>query len=267
MNPDERHRRIPDIKLEQYLLGELTAEELAEMKQILDGDAESRARLAALEQSNREILEQYPADVMSRRIQSSLGSVRQPRKRFFPPLPVTAALGAATALLLLWVVLPANFTTSGPGENPSAERIKGQGPHLMLYRKVGDGSEDLSDGARAYPGDIIRIGYQAAGRLYGVILSVDGRGTATLHLPHEGNRSVRLENEGAVLLDFALELDDAPRWERFYFVCSDTAFDVAPVLRAARQIDVEKAVNQAERLDLPEGLDQFVVSLKKGSQQ
>ena len=125
----------------------------------------------------------------------------------------------------------------------------------------------MSDGARVYPGDVIRIGYQAAGRLYGVILSVDGRGTSTLHLPHQGTRSVRLENEGAVLLDFALELDDAPRWERFYFVCSNTAFNVAPVLRAAEQIDVEKAVDQAERLDLPEGLDQFVVSLEKGIQR
>jgi hypothetical protein len=98
-------------------------------------------------------------------------------------------------------------------------------------------------------------------------LSVDGRGTATLHLPHQGNRSVRLENEGAVLLDFALELDDTPRWERFYFVCSNTAFDVAPVFKAAEQIDVERTVDQAERLDLPEGLEQFVVSLEKGIQR
>ncbi len=267
MNPDGGHRRIPNIKLEQYLLGELPANEMAETKRILDGDEEARIRLAAIEQSNREILEQYPADIVSRQIQTRLDPIRAPRKPFLRPLPVTAFAGAAAVCLLLLVALPDIFTPSGPGEDTSAERVKGQGPHLKLYRKAGDGSEDLLDGARAYPGDVIRIGYQAAGRLYGVILSVDGRGTVTLHLPHQGNRSFRLQNEGAVLLDFALELDDAPRWERFYFVCGETAFDVAPVLRTAKQIDVERAVDGAERLDLPKDLDQFVVTLEKGTKR
>ena len=39
------------------------------------------------------------------------------------------------------------------------------------------------------------------------------------------------------------------------------------ILSAAKQIDVEKAVDQAERLDLPDDLDQFVVSLEKGIQR
>ena len=135
MNPDGR-RRIPDIKLEQYLLGELPANEMAETKRILEGDEEARGRLAALEQSNREILEQYPADVASRRIQSRLEPIRQPRQRFLRPLPVSAFMGAAAVLLLLWVALPEGFITSESGGETPAERVKGQGPHLKLYRKA-----------------------------------------------------------------------------------------------------------------------------------
>jgi hypothetical protein len=145
------------------------------------------------------------------------------------------------------------------------ERIKGQGPQLKLYRKTADGSEALEDGTRVFRGDVVRIGYQAAGRAYGVIVSVDGRGTVTLHLPHQGKQSVPLENDGQVLLDFALELDDAPRWERFYFVTSDASFDATPVLRAARQIDIKRPVDQAEKLILPKDLHQFVISLEKGT--
>jgi len=56
MNPDGGQRRIPDITLEQCLVGELPEKEMGETKRILDEDEESRARLEAMERSNREIL-------------------------------------------------------------------------------------------------------------------------------------------------------------------------------------------------------------------
>jgi hypothetical protein len=62
-----------------------------------------------------------------------------------------------------------------------------------------------------------------------------------------------------------LELDDAPRWERFYFITGNAPFDVAPVLQAANRIDIESPLDRAEKLDLPKDLDQFVVSLEKGT--
>ena len=76
---------------------------------------------------------------------------------------------------------------------------------------------------------------RAAGSTWGLILSVDGRGTVTLHLPREGTRAARLSAESQVLLDLAYELDDAPRWERFYFVTGSAPFDTAPVVDAARR--------------------------------
>ena len=49
---------------------------------------------------------------------------------------------------------------------------------------------------------------------YGAIISVDGRGAFTQHLPLKGEFAVPLVARDT--LDFAYELDDAPHWERFY---------------------------------------------------
>jgi hypothetical protein len=269
MNPDGRQRRLSDITLEQYLLGELPEHEMVETKRALDEDPESRARLAALERSNREILERYPPDFMGRKIQSKLEQqeAKSSRKLLFQHRPTTAWVGAAAALILLFYLLPPDLIPWKSGTEPSTERFKGQGPQLKLYRKTRDGSEALADGDRVFQGDVLRIGYLAAGSTYGVIGSVDGRGTVTLHLPDQGHRSVRLKGNGQALLDFALELDDAPRWERFYFVTNGAPFETTPVLRALEQIDTERPVGQPEKLVLPKGLDQFVISLEKGTRQ
>jgi hypothetical protein len=263
MNSEGHEPQLSDITLEQYLLGELPRKEMAATKRLLERDEKLRNRLEELERSNLEILEQYPAERMSRRIQSKLDP-QPPTTNIFQSWPMKAFVGAA-ALVLLVLLLPHDFDSVRPGETTSTERLKGQEPHLKLFRKTPDGSEGLEDGARVVAGDIIRIAYLAAGHPYGLIVSVDGKGAVTLHVPHQGSRSVRLENDGEVLLDFALELDDAPRWERFFFVTCDTPFDVAPVLEAARQIKIDRPVDQAEKLDLPDDLDQFVISLEKGA--
>ncbi len=262
MNSEGHEPQPPDITLEQYLLGELPRSEMAALKRLIERDERLRSRLEKLGRSNEEILERYPAELMSRQIQSKLGR-RPTHAHLLRPWTMKALVGAA-ALVLLVFLLPHDFDSFRPGETTSTERLKGQEPQMRLFRKTPGGSESLGDGARAVPGDIIRIAYLAAGRPYGLIVSVDGRGTVTLHVPHQGNRSVRLENDGEVLLDFALELDDAPRWERFFFVTGDTPFNAAPVLEAAKQVDIDGAVDQAEKLDLPDDLDQFVISLEKG---
>jgi hypothetical protein len=263
MNSEGNEPQLPDITLEQYLLGELPRKEMAATKRLLERDEKLRSRLEELERSNREILDRHPAEGMSRRIESKLGP--QPSAmHFLQPWTMKALVGAA-ALVLLVFLLPHDFDSIRPGGTTSTERLKGQEPHLKLFRKTPEASEELEDGARVVAGDVIRIAYLAAGQPYGIIISVDGKGAVTLHVPHRGRRSVRLENDGEVLLDFALELDDAPRWERFFFVTGRTPFDVAPILEAAKDIDLDVSVDRPERLDLPSDLAQFVISLEKGT--
>jgi hypothetical protein len=275
----ESHMDIPDWKLERYILGELPTRELARIGRALEVDDSLRRRLDALERSDQEIRDRYTPSRMSRQIQRRLKAQEEgigsravsspfPRLRpLVPPRPVAALSGAALAAVLLLVVLPRELHHWKPGKGASMERVKGEGPQLRLHRRTPDGSELLPDGARVFEGDVIQIGYQSAGRPYGVIVSVDGRGTVAPHLPLDGTRAVELGNEGQILLDFALELDDAPGWERFYLVTGDRAFELAPVLRAARKLDTKRPVDRAEKLDLGEDLEQFVVSLEKGTRR
>jgi hypothetical protein len=146
------------------------------------------------------------------------------------------------------------------------ERIKGLRPALSLFRKTAAGSEALADGDRARQGDVIRVGYRASGRRYGVIVSLDGRGAVTRHLPEQGRLAAALEGGEVVLLAHAYELDDAPAWERFYFVTADEPFEVEAVEDAARRARVEHAaaVAQApEALRLPKPLEQASFLLTK----
>ena len=70
--------------------------------------------------------------------------------------------------------------TARTGTAP-AERVKGLRPvSADLSAHATAGSETLADGAIARPGDLLRVGYSAVGRRYGVILSIDGRGVVTL---------------------------------------------------------------------------------------
>jgi hypothetical protein len=167
------------------------------------------------------------------------------------------------------VALMVALTTKAPMQRTDAvdsgdrgDRTKGAlTPSLAIYRRTPEGSETMADGAVAHPGDLLRVGYRAAGKHYGVILSIDGRGSVTVHLPPQANRAAALKGDGMVLLDQAYELDDAPQWERFYFVTGDTPFAVAPIVEAVRAAAADRRPPSV--LTLPNGLDQVAFSLQK----
>jgi hypothetical protein len=141
------------------------------------------------------------------------------------------------------------------------DRIKGLLPALAVYRRTPEGSETLADGAVARAGDVIRVGYRPAGKRFGVIVSSDGRGAVTVHLPRQGDTAAPLKSEAMVLLDEAYELDDAPRWEQFYFVTAEDTFDVAPIVAAARR--AAAGPGTPATLALSPNLEQATFSLRK----
>jgi hypothetical protein len=148
-------------------------------------------------------------------------------------------------------------------EPTRSERLKGSGPALIVYRKTAAGSEALAPGQIAREGDLLRIGYRAAGHRFGVIVSVDGRGVVTQHFPASGGDAAELGAEGTVLLDSSYELDDAPAWERFYLVASGAPFAVATVKAAAAALEESPGAARPPELRLPPGLAQVVFELRK----
>jgi hypothetical protein len=261
MSPrDTQQPPVSDARLERYRLGELPDAERTALDERLPGDEALRDRLARLEQSDREIADRYPAPEMAAAIRrraaaldaEARAAARPPARSWLAPiaLAATACLCAVVAVSL-WSRLPAREDTT----------IKGGEPSLVIHRRVGAGSEELRRGATARQGDALRIGYRAGGHTYGAIVSIDGRGNLTPHLPRTGDRSAALQPSGTVFLDFAYELDDAPRWEAFYFVASDTPFDLEPVRQAISRSAASGPASPAA-LRLPRGLAQslFVVS-------
>ncbi len=250
-------RPIPDLLLEQYRLDELPATDTARIERLLIEDATLRARLAALEASDREIAQRQPAEWLAGRIRERMRTeTRRPR----PTAPAIRRFALASALAAAAVVI-AFAVPWKPADD--GDRIKGLSPSLAIYRRTPQGSETLADGAAARAGDLLRVGYVAAGRGYGVILSIDGRGVVTLHLPPGGSRAAALRGGGTVLLDQAYELDDAPAWERFYFVTSEDAFDVAPVVEAAKRAAARDLRSPPAALPISRELGQVTFSLQK----
>jgi len=240
-------RPVPDLILERYLLQELPESSARAVEHMLARDTALRERLEGLRQSDVEIRRNYAPHI-------AVHDKRAPSRRF--------VLGAAIAGGVLAVALIVAFVLPRPGATPTeTDRVKGDigaHPALAMYRRTPAGSERLADGDVARPGDLLRVGYTAAGRTYGVILSIDGRGAVTMHLPPRGEDAAPLSAEKMVLLDSAYELDAAPRIERFYFVTAAHPFKTDPVIAAA-----QASAGAPERLALPSDLDQVSFAVRK----
>ena len=243
-------RNIPDFVLERYRLKELPERSARAVELMMAADPAIRERLDALAASDAEIQERYPSVFIHDR-------PALPR-RLVMRLAAAAAFGIAALLLLM--ALPRTLQ-----QPPDTERVKGTiggRPSLALYRRTDTGSERLADGDVARAGDLLRVGYASAGRPYGLILSIDGRGTVTLHLPPAGDRAVALTPGKTILLDAAYELDDAPRIERFYFVTGKEAFAAEAVVSAARR-EAARQGSVPDSLPLPAGLEQVTFAIQK----
>ena len=183
-------------------------------------------------------------------------------------------LSSAVATLLILILFLPLLKQKPPIIYPDAEKevtlVKGipavdlSQTQLLVYRKIQDRVETLSDGEKARAGDLLQLAYVATEDLYGMILSIDGRGVVTLHLPESKGDSTQLELSRQSLLPSAIELDDAPEFERFFFLTSDSPIDVDGILQEAQ--DLAKNLEQVRQnnLDLPENFQQYSVLILKG---
>lgn len=246
--------RVSDWQLERLAADNLPEAEAADLRARLTPD--DQARLAELQRSNAEILAALPPAAVAAEVRG-----RASRSRRWPvwsvAIPVTAA-----AALLVFVAVPRPFGPASPRDE--ATRMKGLAPMLVAYRDTAAGPEQLAPGATVRAGDVLQLRYQAAGQGYGAIVSIDGRGGVTLHLPER-------EGDGAALrvpaasLPHSYQLDDAPAFERFIFVTSAEPFEVAAVLTAARTLAPSPARAEREPLPLPATLHQRDLVLRKAA--
>ncbi len=242
--------------LEQINAGEIPANEYT--------GPDRDERLSELKASDREILAQYSATDMQKRVAAKLAEHASAAKEDDLSAPVRVVrfpsqrvvkFAAAAAVLCLAVMIPLFVKNSGSAAvsdavSPaagitletaaSAERAKGVGPRMYLYRKEGNEAVRLENRTLVHEGDILQISYIASGAKYGFILSIDGNGCVTQHYPEYGDTAAELSSNGEVPLEYSYKLDDAPSFERFLLITSDREFNIR---------EVEQAVNSFQNAD------------------
>ncbi|MGA9524585.1 MAG: ActD protein [Myxococcaceae bacterium] len=265
--------RTPDWMVERIALGELPPGELERARAKLLSEPDGAARLAQLEASNASILETHTPETVVAEVgrREHLGKVRaahasRSAQRRWSPM-VFALPAAAIVALFVVTQLPQQegSSTSLPALLDEGTRIKGLDAGLKIHRRRGSESEELRTGARVRAGDVLQLSYLRSGSAYGFIASLDGAGAITVHLPRAGAGAAELHGSGAVPLDHAYELDDAPGFERFFFVTSSHPFDTAAVTEAIRALAKEPGSVRTGSLALPSGLQQSSFLVEKDS--
>ncbi len=264
---------ISDYYLERYVLGELPEEETEHIRQTASADPGLRKALNAIESSNQEILALYPPSMVKAGLLTHSNETIR-KSPLFPLkqiLIVSSAL--ATIIVLFTLILPmlrneAQIKPIDIGEDftlvKGLEAIDLSKTQLLIFRKIDEKVEMLEDRTQAKEGDLLQLGYVAVEEPYGIILSIDGRRNITLHYPSKKEDSTSLVLRKKSFLPNAIELDDAPAFERFFFVTSESEIDVDKILQAAESLAQDLGRVQQDELDLRGNLKQYSILILKG---
>lgn len=237
---------FPDITLERYRLGELNPIARQDVDARLAEDGVLRDRLDALSRADDEARQACPPDVLAaavRRRVSADGTDTRRRRHLGWLVPLGVAAMLAVVVNRSDPPTAVRGTSTGSNGADEGARAKGDDMTLVVYRNTESGASVVADGTHMASGDVVRIGYRTTRPVFGAIVSVDGRGVLTQHLPDQGTRAVALQAGGTVLLDRSFELDDAPRVERFFLIAAAEPFDLAPVLESVRRTGDRAAVD------------------------
>ncbi len=259
-------KKSPLIR-EKWLLGELDSEARAAFER--DVSSVEREQLKQEDLALREeLFAALPPNLLKARVNSKIAQSTKAARMFWSAAPAAAVVVASALLFLSPSADPTAQGHSPTKQAESSERIKGLAPRVVVYRQLEHSAEELRNGAEARARDVLQLGYVAGGRGYGVLLSIDGRGVVTLHAPRMPNADATLpDNPRTQLLERAYELDDAPSFERFFFVTSQRALHVNQILNAAEELAREPQRAMREPLKLAPNAEQSSVLLRKANSQ
>jgi hypothetical protein len=268
---------LPDWLVERAALDEVPP---ASRDRIERADPRELAdRVAALRDDNAAELTRYPAVPAVAQIEARVTELREHargddlrRRRRLGWLGAVMSVAAVLLIVRATERPPGELVADlAPGEAPgesrpavdSTVRVKGS-TRLLVFRQAGEQAEQLDANAVVRAGDVIQLRYNAGGRGYGVIASVDGAGVVTLHYPlrEDAPATATAMAPDTTALPSAYALDDAPRFERFFFVTANDPLDVRQTLAALRALAVRED-RESARLELPARLHQWSLSLRK----
>ncbi len=268
-------KRTPEWLIERAAQGELDGAETTELRTRLAAEGRSLDdELETLRRSDRQILAQHPRETMGAAIRRRAAQAK-PEPRFHLLLLRPLAVAGALGLLVLVARGVGDHDSPRPLPDRSFEvtTIKGdelRSPRLLVYRQrpagtPGGDHELLREGARGARGDLLQLAYDKAPEgCYGVLISLDGAGKVTQHLPEEGaSQAPPLMAVRELRLPSAYELDDAPGFERFVLVTASQPFAIKTVIEAAHILARQGVAARRQALPLPTDFTQTSLSLNK----
>lgn len=272
-----------DYILEMFVLGRLSRELAREVEDRLNHDPEYQAKLDEIRQSDGTFFDKYPSsevipEIMRRynRVRSEEMPVLVEKKTvFFRRLLVASPAFAFVVILLLLILPPETSDSPYPflDSQTDVTRIKGihdidmSKTQLLIHRKRDGHVELLKNGVTGHAGDLLQLGYVAGLERYGVILSIDGRSNVTLHFPEDESHVTALTSEGSVYFPNAIELDNAPEFERFFFLTSQSMIDVHDILLRAEALAKNPDSARVEKIAVPGHIKQSSILIVKGERQ
>ena len=258
---------IPDWKLERYLTGDLPESEMREIREMEATDEIFAGRVKMLREDNRAILKKMPFERLSEKMEArELGTGRGMNGAGnvvsfkFVKIAAAAALVLAVVSVALFgqrEIVPAQSSEGAQvmdvamvTEVENGTRIKGLDARMEVWKKTGDSAVQMSNLDEAREGDEIQLRYSVPEKCFGLLFSMDGNGTLTMHMA-EGNRAIALEPGKMTTLPFAYKLDNAPKFEKFFFLTSRDSFeldanDVDAVLKRSGINKVSLSVRKVE---------------------
>ncbi len=266
------NKQIKTWEIERYLLGELPPSRMEEIAQLIQKNPDLNKEIDNVKQNDAEVLKKHPIETMLPGILKKYEENRQRVRAKERATPITlkrflyAAPVVASALILFFVVFFKDSTIPGLTRIKGDESLDFTKTQVIVYRKGRGRIELMKDRSQVKAGDLLQLGYIPAGKKHGVIFSIDGNGVVTLHYPESRDGSSLLKQERKNLLSSAYELDDAPGFERFFFITAMEVIDVADMLKKAESLALSPASARTANLELPGSFNQFSILLSKEKQ-
>ena len=222
-------KQISDFKLERYLLGELPEVEMAALRKREAEDELFAARVKMMREEGERFLAENPFSGLEDKLENDQRSVeRSLWLRVAAVLVVAFGIFSVVVLNRQTDIVNDASATSGMdvamADVDNGTRIKGMTAGLEVWKKMGDSAVQMVNLGEAREGDEIQLRYRVPQKCYGMLFSMDGNGTVTMHMG-EGNRAVELEPGKMTTLPFAYKLDNAPKFEKFFLLTSGEMFE------------------------------------------
>ena len=247
---------IPDWKLERFLTGDLPEQEMREIGKLELTDEMLAQRVKMLREDNKAILNRLPFEKLA----ANLGTVTDTAAKNAPSFTLMKFAAAAVFVLAVALVAfmaqretvvaggnsgddlahvnDASKTQVALAETQTDTRIKGLGARMEVWKNTSTGIVQLNDLDEVTEGDEIQLRYSVPEKCFGLLFSMDGNGALTLHMG-DGEKAVELAPGKMNSLPFAYKLDDAPYFEKFFFVTSSEEFSV-------EENDVDKLLKRSD---------------------